>query len=248
MALFAEQVPGTQFGTVPGVGSTGRVPDRMVQFRPDPAGIFPVTAWLDQESPAATPGDAVVDREAVPRRTARTVWRGRDPITIQIDVVFEGYARGRSVETDLRNLDEMMGRGRRGTPREPVELIVDANGWVPYDVTRQPDLRWWIEGVEHKTGPDDVIRRGGNRLRQRSTVQLVQVVTADLALRATTADRARAQLQRDAKLTYTVREGDTLAVIAKRIYGRADRQTDIAVLNGLSTRSKLKVGRVLRLP
>ncbi len=248
MALFAEQVPGSAFGRIPGVGTTGGVPPRYVLFQPDPPSVFGVTAQLTADVAVPNAGDGNVERQEIPRRTARTVWKGRAPITLQVPILLDGWARRLSMEASIRNLDAMMGRGRAGTPTGPLDLIIDASGWVPYDQRTQPDLRWWIEGIEWSDSVDDVIRRDdGHRVRQAAVVQLVQVVRGPVALRASSGARARDQLRRDTQLTYTVRSGESLRDVARKFYGQTSRWEDIARLNNLS-HPTVAAGRTLRLP
>lgn len=247
MADFAEQT-GVRFANVPGVGGSQATPDGMVRFQPDPPSVFPVTAWSLTESWAVNAGDGQIDRVAIPRRTARTVWRGRDPITMQGKIRLSGGPRRLSIEAACRALDYMAGRGRRGTPTEPTALIVDANGAIPYDCKWQPDLRWWIEGIEWETesGPEGVVRREDwHRVLQVATVQLVQIVRGPLALTASSSEQARDRLIRDTRKTVVVKKGDTLRSIANR-YGV--NWEDIARLNNIDHPSSLKVGRTLRLP
>lgn len=248
MPLFAEQVIGSAFGRLPGMATTGGVPPRYVRFQPEKPSIFPVTAQLTGDVPVPDSVGTQIDREDIPRRTARTVWRGRNPITLRIPILLDGWAQRLSMEASIRNLDEMMGRGQRGTPREPSDLIVDAGGWVPYDARWQPDLRWWIEGIDWSDDPDNVIRRrDGHRVRQGATVQLVQIVRGPTALRASSAESALAQLKRDTALTHTVKKGETLRSIAKHYYRDTARWEDIARLNNLS-HPTVTAGRTLRLP
>jgi hypothetical protein len=235
-------------GTAPVIGASTEVPPRMVQFRPDPLTIEPVTAWLGDEPARATAGDAQIDREDNPQRTARTVWRGRDPLALQIPVRLDGYGARNpvSVEALIRRLEEMWGRGRRGTPAEPVSLCVDSGGWVPFDSSRQPDLRWWIEGIDWDA--ETLRRADGHRVRQLGTIQLVQVVRGQTRLKASSAEKARQALGNRARNTYVARDGDTLSKISTRFYGSTAHALDIARLNGLGVRSTLRAGRTIRLP
>lgn len=48
--------------------------------------------------------------------------------------------------------------------------------------------------------------------------------------------------------TYTIRKGDTLWSVAKKIYGDGKRWGEIAAANDIANESKLPVGKVLRIP
>jgi nucleoid-associated protein YgaU len=48
--------------------------------------------------------------------------------------------------------------------------------------------------------------------------------------------------------TYTVRRGDTLRAIAKRLYGDEKRWRDIAAANPALNRKKLRQGQIINLP
>lgn len=226
-------------------GQTIGTPDGMVTFH---AGSVVVSAWLDSESWSVNAGDGQIERVEIPRRTSRTMWRGREPITMQGPVVITGGAGRFSIEDRCRALDEMMGRGRRGTPTEPPEVIIDAGGAIPYDVRWQPDVRWWVEAIEWGTQPDEVYRRNDwHRFHQKATVQVVQVVRPALNLKASSAGAARDRLRRDTRLTTVVKSGETLRSVAKRVYGDTSRWEDIARLNNLRS-PKVRAGRTLRLP
>jgi N-acetylmuramoyl-L-alanine amidase len=47
--------------------------------------------------------------------------------------------------------------------------------------------------------------------------------------------------------TYTVKAGDSLAGIALKLYGDANKWRELADLNGIADPSKIKVGQVLNL-
>jgi nucleoid-associated protein YgaU len=51
-----------------------------------------------------------------------------------------------------------------------------------------------------------------------------------------------------AQKTYTVRRGDTLRAIAKRLYGDEKRWRDIAAANPTLNRKKLRQGQIIALP
>lgn len=223
------------------------VPSGYVQFAPDPPSGFPVVVELDISAAEVNTVGITIDRQAVPKRTARTVPTGREPITVRIPVVFDGVIRRVSVEAQIASLEAMMGRGVSGTP-QPLDLIVDANGAVPYDARSQPDLRWWVEACEWSEDTDDVIRRKDwHRVLQRGVVQIVQVNRGARALRASGPAAARDVLKRATALTHTVKKGETLRDIARRYYGNAARWEDIARMNDLRSPT-VKVGRTLRLP
>lgn len=248
MPDFLQQT-GTAFANVPGVGSTQQVPIGMVQFRPDPPSVFPVTALLGSRSAKSNAGDSQIERVAIPGRTELTIPKGRAAITQQMPITLTGGVRRLTVEGSIRNLDEMRGRGRAGSPQLLLQLIVDANGFVDYDAVWQPELRWYIEGIEWGDDPDeDVHRRNdGHRWFQRGTIQLVQVNRGDVAFEGTSAAKAVAQLKQDHRLTHTVVDGEDLKSIAKLYYKRTAAWEDIARLNGLDS-PEVKKGRVLRLP
>lgn len=243
--------PRPPVGARPGAGlGTIDVPSGWVQITSVMGDVPAFLAQLGEDGAEANTGDGQIERVEIPKRTARTVWQGRDPITLRIPFILDRFGDRRSVEGDLRNLDAMMGRGQSGTPREPTEVVIDANGAVPYDRRWQPDIVWWVEAVDLGVAVgDELIRRADwHRVKQTATVQLVQVVRGPTALRATAAASAREQLKRDSRLTVTVRKGETLTGIAKRVYGNASRWRDIATLNNRSHPKDVKPGQVLRLP
>lgn len=182
-----------------------------------------------------------------PRRLAMTRWRGRQPFQMDLDLMLDGYADGRSVETDCTKLERLA-----LPPRELAEPpVVTIDGAVPHD-----DLTWVVNGIDWGT----VIRRAGDgdRLRQAALVHLVRFVDDDKLkpLSAAEAKRRDAAAKNGGRALastggdgfYTVRDGDTLGAIAARQLGDYSQWTAIAEANGIRDPAAIAVGTTLRLP
>jgi len=200
-----------------------------------------VVALLGADSPRVTDGYGgwtVVDR---PRRTGVTLWNGRNPFTLELHLVLDGFLTGESVEADVTKLERMAMPPADG--QEPPQIDVDGAA-VPHD-----DLSWVISGIDWGS---DIERDGsGHRLRQDVTLTLLRYARED-RLRVQkaskkTADKSRAKGKPQHR-TYTTKAGDTtLQKVAarKEVYGDASKWHKLADLNNMRGSEKLKINTKL---
>lgn len=208
-----------------------------------------------------TPGWEEIER---PRRGAAIFWRGAGLPRIDLDLILDGYADGRTQEPFIRNLERMAAPASATTPPPAISLT------GPF--TAAAGFEWVIETLEFG---DPVIRDpAGQRLRQGVTLTVARHVEADLIVPETPAKRVRERLtmsQRAGNLnerygtpgfasrfsgaggaggkTYVVREGDTLTSIAARELRNASRWSAIFDLNDQITNpDNIRPGQRLRLP
>jgi nucleoid-associated protein YgaU len=197
-----------------------------------------VTAQLGVNGAHVTGGYGNWAQVLVPRADPLTQWSGRNLITMDLDLVIDGYAQGRSVEPQIKALEAL-------ATRDPAMLTPPAvriYGAVPH-----PALKWVIAGIDYTNSPATLRKYpSGERLRESVTVHLMEYrdETTLVAL-----PRAAATPAPPSK--YKVKRGDTLKTIAARRLGKSSRWPDIAKLNKGLRGPKLAaswIGKTIKLP
>jgi hypothetical protein len=97
-----------------------------------------------------------------PRQVAMTTWEGTEPFQVQLSVMLDGHAAGRSVEPTLRKLVAVA----RGDDESPPGVLGVAGLPLPAD-------DWVLEGVDFG---DPILRRDGSRVRQPLNLTLREYV------------------------------------------------------------------------
>jgi hypothetical protein len=179
-----------------------RVPDRLRESQ-----RFHVLAG--DQAPRVVGGYAKIDVVDRTERSGISVFRGYDPIVLEVPVRFEaedrsgpwGSADGTQIERDIRLLEQMAGRGIHqgaavGAP--PIIQVMTRDnsgnfvGLIPkaYQYTRGNPLNqlWWVSGIDWD--PDGQRNDDGQRIRQLATITLTQYVTPD-QLVPSAAERAK---------------------------------------------------------
>lgn len=181
-----------------------------------------------------------------PRRIAVTEWDGWQPQTLSIPIIFDGFGWDGSVEPLIAQLYGFM-RDTRGTSQPPV-LHLDGP-------IQGAGLNWILMSIDQG---DELRRNDGARTRAYFTLNLVEYVPLDYAINVpppspaaaavAAAPATAATAASPSGRTYTVKRGDTLAVISQRMLGNAGRWHEIADMNGIRDPRTLRVGQVLRIP
>jgi hypothetical protein len=169
--------------------------------------------------------------EARPRRVGLTLWQGRDPYRMEVPILFDGWASGRSQENAISILNQMqMGANFR----EPPTVTID--GVVPVK-----NARWVIDSIEWG---DDVIVSDDHRLRQDAIVRMIQYTPVE-----TLSVRNKGQLRATPK-PYIVKKGDTFKSISKAHYGTPDKWRIIMAANNIRDPQAIKrlIGKAIRIP
>lgn len=196
-----------------------------------------VTMLRGDGAPKMTGGGGGWETQARPRRVGLTVWKGRDPYTMDVPVLFDGYSAGRSQENAISILNQMqMGSDLEEPPT--VEIV----GGVPVK-----GIKWvisidWGDNVIYETGP------GGSefRVRQDAIVHMTQYNP-----------ETRLAIQNKGKIPgapklYTVRQGDDLRSISQKMYGTPDRWKEIQAANKTTLRDPKNIlrmkGKKIRIP
>lgn len=179
-----------------------------------------------------------------PRQRAGTEWVGVDGFALKIPITFEAYRTEGSIEGFVQRLIVMM-RNRVGSRVEPPVVKLTSAAIPPF-----PDLRWVIQGMEEKRS---MRRPDGLRSYAEFDMTFMEYTALDVLVTKKPTPAAKAKTVRatagkaagKAK-TYTVKSGDTLAVIAAR--NGIKKWQDIASLNGIRDPRAVPVGKVLKLP
>jgi nucleoid-associated protein YgaU len=220
-------------------------------------GRFSITSLADQRKFSAFLADGaaivtegyagwhVVDR---PREVGIVEWQGRNPMAIEIPFLIDYWfdehdinTPGQKCENQIKTLERLCGIGSH---QQPPICTVNADGAIPHDYSINKKNEWVIESVTWDRAVE--LRRGdnGRRLRAGGTILIRQFITArDILHRLKPGERARKPS------FWTVKKGDTLMKIAKKVYGDASKWKIIADANGFRDRRRpLVIGSRLKIP
>jgi hypothetical protein len=240
---FFGQLTGSRWSTLaPDVGYARLTADD------DPA--LTVICELGDAAPLITQGYGGWEEVDRPGRESITTWRGFKPLAIDLPILLDDHAAGRSVEPSISILEALAGRGKLRTGGRPPLVVVHTSGVMPYDAQDYPDLRWVIQTLDFDE-TETIVNDHGNRVRAPVAVSLLQYVTDDRLQDAAFQARAliRARRGGGARRRYTVKEGETLVSIARRELGDGGRWPEIAHLNrDLRDPRSVHAGTVINLP
>jgi hypothetical protein len=121
------------------------------------------------------------------RQRSLTEWLGVDGLVMEIPILIDDFANGKSIENEITQLERMAGRTRPGAPdTEPPLIHFQSEGLVPHDFHRDPTIEWVIEDIEWGDTNRD---QYGNRTRQAATLLVVEYVEDDDLAGLTSAQR-----------------------------------------------------------
>jgi nucleoid-associated protein YgaU len=193
-----------------------------------------VTVLRGQSPPKITGG--VGGWEIVPRRRRKgmTSWQGRDPISMDLPILFDGHGIFPvDQDPDISMLRLMaVGDNFQQPPTVTIVGFTPAQGvvWVINDIEWGDDVVW---ETDPNTG-DDI------RTRQDASLKLLQFVQVDTVKVIPTAGVPG---------IWTVEKGQTLRTIAKESYGNASYWTLIRDANpNVRDPENVPVGTELRIP
>lgn len=216
---------------------------------------YEVTCLLGDGAGNPTGGFGGWEKVIRDRRVSFTEWQGRDPLEIPIPILFENWAVGTSLESDIKVLEKMAGLGNAGGGEPPL-MTFNSGGVISHDYHDAPAHDWVISGLEFG---DCVKNDFGNRVRQVCVVTVTQFIDDDVLSRLSPAAKRRSKnkgkikkgTERTGSVTksYVVKfNGQSLIKIAKETLGDSKRWHEIAKLNGMSDPKATKKGQRLRLP
>lgn len=206
-----------------------------ITFRTVDGSVRPVTAYWGEDAPHFTAGFGGWDVVTRPRRTSGTQWNGKDPLQMEIPILFDGWISGEPVEDDIMRLTHMAWPPKEG--EEPPKIKV--GGGTPGDT-----FTWVINDLQFGTNVIRDFDRGSLvRYRQDCTVVLLQHIDVDLA----PASRPNVGSVGHPRY-YVVKSGDTLPKISLKMYGTRNKWKQIAKANHIRDPKDIKVGQRLRIP
>lgn len=205
-------------------------------------GIGSVIMLPDSTTSQVNGGYGGWDVVSRPKRKGLTQWNGKDPIRMQIPILFDGHRKRNSQEIPISKLSRMA-LPPEGGKGEPPVITVDGNG-IPHP---GPE-RWVIENLVWGTNVIWERDRSGSmsRMRQDCVVNLLEHVAEDRVAFSGLATQPVAPSGRI--FLYTVQEGDTLNQIAVQAYSDSTQWNKIAEANDLRDPSALLTGEVLVIP
>jgi hypothetical protein len=189
------------------------------------------------------------------RRIALTEWQGKDPLEIDIPILFENWRTGDSLEGDIKQLEMIAGLGNKGGGEPPL-MTFNSGGVISHDYHDAPRHDWVISSI---SWGDCVKNDWGNRVRQIATVTVTQFIDDDVLGGLSSADKRRnknkGKIKKGTekagarKKTYVVKfNHQSLVTIAKEALGDGKRWHEIAKLNSIRDPKSTHKGQRLRLP
>lgn len=174
-------------------------------------------------------GWKTIDR---PRRVAFTEWDGSQPFRMDLPLMLEGG--GQDVGGAVSQLNQMAQVPLGATEPPTVRLV-----GIIFGALEAWD--WVIEDIAY----DETVRdENGTTVRQPCSVKLLQYVKADRIQRVAGKKKTTPAKYR----TYTIKRGDTLQKIAKKLLKNTKRWKELATLNKIRDPKKLRVGSKIKVP
>jgi hypothetical protein len=199
-----------------------------------------------------------------PRKRGLTEWKGNNPLTIKIPVLFDKFlqdahgqgGQGVIVEQQIRQLEAMAGLTKTLRDEEPPLVKFHSNGVIPHDEHDATQNEWVIYGIEWGAATRNP---QGNRTRQAADIT-VMLHVADKELTQSSAIKAKAKKKKKGSnhksakhKTHKVVKGETLSTIARDELDDSTRWRDIASKNPIKGKARrdpksVKVGETLKMP
>lgn len=172
-----------------------------------------------------------------PRKVGFTQFQGRNPFQMQLNLMFDGYAKNQSQETALRTLTWMAIPPQGSRDPRRVRLFGPA---LPYPSSGE----WVINGLDEG---DNIIwdSTGKYRLRSDITLTLLRYVNSD-ALKNV---EVTIGLAVPNSQVIKAKAGDTARTLAAYYYGDSTLWHTIAAANGIRDPAySIKAGTAIRIP
>ena len=218
---------------------------QMVTFSAD--GIADVVVLLGETPAQITGGYGGWVTEPRERRKALTQWQGKDPIRMQISVLFDGVRTNEGQELPISRLSRMALPPIAGG--EPPTVEVAGRG-----VPKPGPPRWVIESLNWGTNVIWDFSTDGVmvRMRQDCVVNLMEYVGADRVafanIKPGTSGKVTGKSKTGWPKTHIVKPGETMAKIAVKYYKNSKLWSKISKANGIRDPKTIKPGQTLRIP
>jgi hypothetical protein len=197
-----------------------------------------ITALLAESGARVTGGFGKWEEIAVPRGEPFTQWVGRSLLTMDIELMLDGYHTHRSVERAIQTIEEM---ATAPGPRPPGEAPVTPPPIRIVGAAPHTERTWVIASLDWGETIRDLTT--GARLRQAVTLHLLEYVE-EAVIGALPPPKAPPR-------KIKVKKGDDLKKLAARYLGKSSRWPEIVKLNkglrGWKVTSKW-VGKTILIP
>lgn len=192
-----------------------------------------INCLLGEAPPVLSGGYGGMETVRRPGRPGMTLWRGRDPFTLKVELVFDDFKDNQSVEGKCNKIHRWATSsapfsGPRGV--KPISPAIDV-----------PDVIWQIKDIEW----GEAIRAPQLQYRTR---QLLAVTFQEFVPPQVVGERRDHKIGESKYRMVTARAGDTYSKIAQRELHNWHRWKEIAKLNNDRTNHVLKAGRRVRVP
>lgn len=195
-----------------------RVPDRYFYTFKSSKGQT-VKVLRGDNPPSIVGGEGGWSTVQRPRRTSLTQWTGRDPYSMDVPILFDGWRYGVSVEHSIRVMQEMA-RGYDFSPPPTIKIdgALPVNGatWIILSIDWGTNVFWADAGKGSQKQGEFY------RLRQDATVHLMQYQEEQ---------RLQITITNSLPNHYITQKGDTLKSISQAMYGSPSRWKEIAAAN-----------------
>lgn len=203
-----------------------------------------IDIWVDMGDGPATITGGLGGWRTVERvdDIALTDWAGQGPLTQDVPVMLDGFAKSEPVEQELKTLFKL---GRDVTGNESTPPVFEIAGPIHF-----PEAHWVLpEGGIELDDASTIRADNGLLLRQALTLHLLEFVDPDeVKLRRKRRHKQRMGISDNQALTDTTHPGDTLAKIAHREKGSWEKWKEIGQRNGINDPNRvLPKGTELRL-
>lgn len=196
-----------------------------VTFTPDNDinGDKSITVLVSASSPNWTGGFGGWDIVERPKRKSVTRWKGQDPRTLDLPILFDGLVNDEDQEDDIAKLIDMSQPDSAFNTPPPTVAIQGLTMGNSYSWVIQ-DISWDTEGViwDHRDG------EGAVRLRQGATVSLLEFVDDQVILTQPTPVIWK---KKAPTKPITTKQHDTLGSLAVTYLKNYKRWVDIWELN-----------------
>ena len=181
-------------------------------------------------------GWSIVNR---PHRKALTNWDGHQPFQMDLDIFLSEFKADNSVEKPITHLERMAVVDTDLNPNRPP--VIRIHGDALPKIAK--DLPWVIQDL--KWGVTKRSTEHGYRTQQQVTISLLEHIDGGLVNDRNIKPGSNPHPK---YRTYTIKKGDTLQSIAKKLLGKASRWQEIAKINNINDPRNLKVGKKIRVP
>jgi hypothetical protein len=141
-----------------------------------------VTGWLGPNGAVPTGGYGGWEIVSRPRRQGLTIWNGRDPFKMSLQLVLDGFIAQDPIEIECSSVERL---ALPATDLNQPPVVTISGAAVPHS-----DLPWVIDNITWEEAERDSY---GRRLRQVLTIDFIRYVKDERLKEQKASARARAK-------------------------------------------------------